>query len=242
MNDSAGHISELIPWNFITKYAEGVVVQKDGILQRSFAYRGPDIDSSSPVAVNSLCIRVNDFAKRMGPGWAFHMEAQRFFTRDYPRGEFTNLAPYLIDREREEAFRAAGQHFESSYYLTFTWKPPVESVKKLTEMFVQSGSDAEGEAKSIRENVEAFVNDTSNIASLLANDLRLAPLDNEETIAYQRQAGKRKKPTTAPASKKRTPLTPGSKSRLTRRRSVTSQLASWSGTKIWRRQRKRPTW
>lgn len=185
---SAGRFHEHLPWSFITKFHEGVVVQKDGILQRTFAYRAPDIDSSSPAEVNALSIRVNDFAKRLGQGWAFQMEAQRFQTREYPKAfeypaaSHSTLAPYLVDREREEAFRAAGRHFESSYYITFIYKPPSESIKKLTRMFVQSGISGQG--KSVRENVEYFVNETNVVAAVLSGDMLLQPLDNEQTIAY----------------------------------------------------------
>jgi type IV secretion system protein VirB4 len=182
-----------LPWNFITKFHEGVIVQKDGILQRTFAYRAPDLDSSGAFEVNALALRVNDFAKRLGSGWAFQVEAQRFYTSEYPRadfsyraGSFDALAPYLVDREREEAFHAAGKHFESSFYLTFIWKPPSEGVKKLTRMFINAGMNGKG--KSIRENVEFFVNETNSVAALRANDMLLAPLDNETTVAYLHSA------------------------------------------------------
>ncbi|MDR1909491.1 MAG: hypothetical protein LBQ35_06215 [Spirochaetaceae bacterium] len=193
MSESTGLFYQILPWNFITRFHEGVVIQKDGILQRSFAYRAPDIDSSGAFEVNSLAIRVNDFARRLGSGWAFQLEAQRFYTTEYPRagfggrpGSFDALAPYLIDREREAAFRAAGEHFESSYYLTFIWKPPSENVKKLTQMFIRSGrdQDAPGGAQGIKQNVDFFVNETDAVAALLSRDMLLAPLSNEETVAY----------------------------------------------------------
>jgi type IV secretion system protein VirB4 len=189
MSESAGLLSTQLPWNFITKFHEGVVVQKDGILQRTFAFRAPDIDSSGSFEIESLCLRVNDFAKRLGTGWAFQMEAQRFYSREYPAaayptGDFGMLAPYLVDREREAAFRAAGRHFDSSYFLTFIWRPPSENVKKLTGMFIQSGSAPAQGGKNIRENVDHFVNETSAVISVLETDLLIAPLSNEETVAY----------------------------------------------------------
>ena len=183
MSESAGFFYQYLPWNYITKFHEGVVVQKDGILQRTFAYRAPDVDSSGPLEINALAVRVNDFAKRLGSGWAFQLEAQRSQIQDYPRSEFDCLAPCLIDREREASFVAAGKHFDSYYYLTFIWRPPSESVKKLTAMFVQSGS-AGGGGAGIKQNVDFFVNESNSVASLLANDLYLYPLNNEETIAY----------------------------------------------------------
>ncbi|GMO57940.1 MAG: conjugal transfer protein TrbE [Termitinemataceae bacterium] len=187
-----GMFCTLLPWNFITKFHEGVVVQKDGIIQRTFAFRSPDLDSSDAHVIDALCLRVNDFTKRLGAGWAFHLEAQRFYAQEYDRsdfsyigGHFDALSPYLIDREREKTFKAYGKHFESSYYLTFIYKPPSESVKKLTLMFIQSGQSNESEgAKSIRENVRFFVEETNTIIGVLQTGMLIAPLNNEETVAY----------------------------------------------------------
>jgi type IV secretion system protein VirB4 len=145
------------------------------------------VDSANEFEINTLALRVNDFAKRLGTGWAFHLEAQRFQIREYPSSRFEALAPYLVDRERESSFRAAGRHFDTSYYITFTWKPPAESIKKLVSLFVQSGgSGADG--ASVKQNVEFFVNETNAVAGLLANDLLLAPLNNEETVTYLHSA------------------------------------------------------
>ena len=187
MSESTGFFYQHLPWNFITSFCEGVVVQKDGILQRTFAYIAPDIDSSSAEQVASLSIRVNDFAKRLGSGWAFQLEAQRFQIQEYPRAEFeyptgnySLLAPYLVDREREAAFRAAGRHFESSYYLTFIWKPPSENVKKLASLFIQSG--ATGKGKGMQENVEYFVGETDSVVAILESDMVLVALNNEQTL------------------------------------------------------------
>jgi len=183
MSKSTGLFKELLPWNFITKFHEGVVIQKDGIMQRTYAFRAPDIDSSSALEVNSVSVRINDFAMRLGSGWSFQFEAQRFQLAEYPQSKFDTLAPYLIDKERENAFKAAGRHFDSDYYLTFIWKPPSENFKKLTNMFIKSGESSDG-GMSVKQNVEFFVNESNSVASLLANNLLLEPLNNEETIAF----------------------------------------------------------
>ena len=182
MSASTGYLYRHLPWNFVTKFHEGVVVQKDGLLQRTFAYRAPDTDSSDAAGVNGLSLRVADFAKRLGNGWAFHLEAQRFQLRDYPSADFDSVPPLLIDRERESAFMAAGRHFDSSYFLTFTWRPPTESVRKLTAMFVRAGGTGEG--GDIGQNVAFFVAESDAAASLLAGDLILEPLDNARTVAF----------------------------------------------------------
>jgi len=172
-----------LPWNFITKFHEGVVIHKNGILQRTFAYRAPDIDSSGALEINALAVRVNDFAIRLGSGWAFQLEAQRFMLQDYPRSRFDSLAPFLIDRERDVSFNSEGRHFDSSYYLTFIWRPPSEGVKKLANMFISSGGQGE-DNMTVKQNVEFFVNESDSVASLLSNNLLLEPLDNDETVAF----------------------------------------------------------
>jgi len=189
MSKSESFLCALLPWNFITKFHEGVVFQKDGILQRSYAYRAPDLDSSGEFEINALCLRVNDFTKRLGAGWAFFVEAQRFATQEYPSkksghtGGFDNLAGYLIDRERETSFSAAGKHFDSSYYVTFTWKPPVEGIKKLSSLFIQNSNSSE-KAKNMKENVDYFINETNAIIGLLSSNMLIQPLTNKETVAY----------------------------------------------------------
>jgi type IV secretion system protein VirB4 len=192
VSESSDFLYRILPWSFITKFHEGVVVQKDGILQRTFAYRAPDIDCAGAFEVAGLSLKVGDFARRLGAGWAFQFEAQRFYTTEYPRaafsypaGAFGALAPRLIDREREAAFRAAGRHFDSSYYLTFIWRPPAENVKKLTRMFIQSGSSAATSgARSIKENVDFFVNESAAALAPLSGGMLFAPLSNEQTVAY----------------------------------------------------------
>ena len=186
---SKSFLYTLFPWNFITKFHEGVVIQKDGLIQRSFAYRAPDLDSAGEAEVNALCIRVNDFAKRLGSGWSFFVEAQRFHTQEYPKRAagrtdgFDTLAGYLIDKEREAAFSSIGKHFESSYYLTFVWRPPNEGIKKLTSLFVQSSSSKDN-GKGIKDNVNYFINETNAIIGIISSNMLIEPLTNEETLCY----------------------------------------------------------
>ncbi|MDR2865563.1 MAG: AAA family ATPase, partial [Spirochaetaceae bacterium] len=182
MSASVGFFYTQLPWNFISKFHEGVVIQKDGILQRTFAYRGPDLDSSAAFYINDMSIRFNDCVKRLGGSWALQFEAQRTYTQAYPGGTFENLAPYLVDREREDAFGLIGAHFESSYFLTFIYKPPSENIKKLTSMFIQSSG--ESSQLSVEQNIKYFIQETNTIIDILRTKIQIDPLDNEQTVAY----------------------------------------------------------
>jgi type IV secretion system protein VirB4 len=178
-----------LPWAYISGCREGVVVQKDGIVQRTFVFRGPDLEATAPLYVNDLSQRLNDSIKRLGSGWAVQFEVQRFSTQDYPGASFDRLAPYLIDKERETAFSRFGNHFESSYYLTFIYKPPAAVTKKVSGFFIQRGGSAgAGDAHDVTEHIRHLVQVSNDIAGILQSKMQIAPLSNEETVQFLHSA------------------------------------------------------
>jgi type IV secretion system protein VirB4 len=177
---SVGLLSRHLPWQYIMESCEGVVVQKDGILQKTYAFRGPDLAASAGIYVNDLSRRLSDSIKRLGSGWAVQFEVQRFVTREYPGAEFDNMAAYLVDKERETAFRKYGKHFESSYYLTFIYKPPREITRKALSLFYTET----GYESTMKENAAYFLQQVEEITGIMQAYLMIAPLDNEQTLAY----------------------------------------------------------
>ena len=124
--ESKAGLSKYVPWAFIADCPGvcGVVIQKGGCLQKSYAFRGPDLDAASSAAVASISIQLNDALKRFGSGWAVYTEIQSYMTAEYPGAKFTNRAAYLVDAERKATYSAYGKHHAKSYYLTFVWEPP----------------------------------------------------------------------------------------------------------------------
>ncbi len=177
---NADYWSKHIPWHYVSSKVEGVVVQKDGLLQRTFAFRGPDLEASAAYYINDLSLHLSNSVKRLGAGWAIQTEVQRFSTQVYPGGNFTKLAPYLIDKERELAFMSFGKHFESSYYLTFTFRPPREITKKAINLFY---SDT-GHESSLDEDIAHFESTMDDVVGILSTKLLIAPLDDTQTCEY----------------------------------------------------------
>ena len=58
-----------------------VVLNKDGSLQRTARFRGPDLDSATPAELVGTAGRLNNAPRRLGSGWAIFIEA----SRDEPR-------------------------------------------------------------------------------------------------------------------------------------------------------------
>ena len=113
------------------------MLQKDGLLQKTLAYRGPDLASSSPSELVSGIARLNNALRRFGSGWSLFVEAQREVANNYPHSTWPNAAAWLLDVERREKFQRASARFESSYYLTFVWDPPTAGAKRAEALFYE---------------------------------------------------------------------------------------------------------
>ena len=99
-------LPDYLPWACLV--APGVVLQKDAVLQKTIAFRGPDLNSSLDSELISATARINNALRRLGSGWALFVEAQRFASVRYPASTFDNAAARLVDLERRRTFEAAG--------------------------------------------------------------------------------------------------------------------------------------
>ena len=68
-------LADYLPWACLV--APGVVLNKDGSFQRTFRYRGPDLDSATAAELVAVTARLNNVVKRFGDGWALFFEAER---------------------------------------------------------------------------------------------------------------------------------------------------------------------
>jgi type IV secretion system protein VirB4 len=124
--NSNTRLADFLPWAALV--GAGVVLNKDGSFQRTARFRGPDLDS----AVRRTGRRrrpAQQRLPRLGSGWAIFVEAQRHPPRPI-RTALSRSASALVDAERKADFEEAGAHFESSYFLTFTYLPPAEDAAR----------------------------------------------------------------------------------------------------------------
>ncbi len=121
-------LADYLPWAALVE--KGVVLNKDGSFQRTARFRGPDLDSAVPAELVAVTGRLNNAFRRLGSGWAIFVEAQRHAANHYPDSSFPDAASALVDAERKASFVEAGAHFESSYYLTFTYLAPAEEAAR----------------------------------------------------------------------------------------------------------------
>lgn len=177
----ADRLADHLPWAALV--APGVILNKDGSFQRSFAFRGPDLESATEAELISTCARANNVLRRFGSGWAFFFDAERREAATYPESDFPDAASWLVDRERRAGFLAEGAHFESLYRLTLAWLPPMDKVDAAGRSLVERPDGEQG--RDWHATLASFVAETDRALDLLSGFMpEIRALDDAETLTY----------------------------------------------------------
>ena len=174
-------LADFLPWAALI--SEGVVLNKDGSLQRTARFRGPDLDSATPAELVGTSARLNNALRRLGSGWAVFVEAQRNAATGYPDNEFPDLISALVDSERKADFQESGAHFDSAYFLTFLYLPPAEEAAR-TEAWLYEGRVHESGIDA-QETLKGFIDRTDRVLQLMEGFVPEAEwLSDQETLTY----------------------------------------------------------
>jgi type IV secretion system protein TrbE len=183
-------LPDFLPWYALIGPVEGLVLQKGEYVQKTYAFRGPDLASSGMADLVRLSSRINMVLSRGGGDWTFFVELQRLEALDYPSSVWPNPATCIVDRERRARFfdRRSGSHtlYESFYFITFVWKLPSESRKKLTRLFYEN-ADADVESADVNRDIEFFLRSLQEMTDLLVGDgglKELIELNDQQTLTY----------------------------------------------------------
>ncbi|WP_299864064.1 conjugal transfer protein TrbE [uncultured Roseobacter sp.] len=173
-------LADYLPWAALID--EGVVLSKDGSLQRTARFRGPDLDSATSAELVATAGRLNNALRRLGSGWAVFVEAQRVPARAYPLSQLPDPVSALVDAERRAQFEEAGSHFESQYFLTFVWMPPADEARRAGRWFYEGAAET---GIDPREHVASFVSRTDRLLDLFDGFMpEAAWLSDAETLTY----------------------------------------------------------
>ena len=176
-----GWLSDLIVWG--TFIAPGIVLNKDGSLQTTYRFRGPDLDSTTTSGLVATMARINNALRRLGSGWALHVEARRRISDDYPDRIQHPPAAWLIDHERYQAFAESGTKLISHYYLTFTYLLPEDRSAKASSWLFENKPTVGN--RQLEDQIQAYQDMVGQIVDLLGTILpMIEPLDNGETLTY----------------------------------------------------------
>lgn len=172
-------LSDFLPWAALV--APGVVLNKDGSLQPTARFRGPDLESATQAELVGVTARLNNVLRRLGSGWAIFFEAQRNPALDYPASSFPDPVSALIDEERRAQFEEQGAHFESGYFLTLVYLPPEDEAAG-AEGWLYEGRSQEGAPTAV---LSGFIDRTDRLLQLIDGFAPEAEwLSDGETLAY----------------------------------------------------------
>jgi type IV secretion system protein VirB4 len=177
-------LADYLTWACLV--APGIVLNKDGSLQRTMRYRGPDLESSTPEQLIAYTARLNNLLRRLGSGWAMFFEASRREATNYPVSDFDDPASWIVDQERRGTFKEAGAHFETDFYLTLTWLPPADSTSRFETLIIDDPADAP--SAFWEDNLGLFQRQSSRLLDLVETIMpEAAWLSDDETLTYLHQ-------------------------------------------------------
>ena len=164
-------LADLLLYGFLVD--DGILLQTDGSLLAGWSYRGPDTMSSSPAEMAALSARLNSVL-RLGSGWMVQCDAIRSQAPGYPdAGAFPDTITSVIDDERRQQFTAEGAHYESEYFLTLTYLPPIEAEEKVKGWMFEGREHRSEPAQLILERFKARLDAFENIFGQLFRVERL---------------------------------------------------------------------
>ncbi|EHK54543.1 conjugal transfer protein TrbE, partial [Allomesorhizobium alhagi] len=177
----ADRLADHLPWAALV--APGIILNKDGSFQRTFRFRGPDLESATEAELVGICARANNALRRLGSGWAFFFEAERVEALDYPKSTFPDAASWLVDEERRAAFEGKVAHFESRYHLTLLFMPPPDGQARAESALVDS--DRENGKRDWRQELTRFRDETDRVLDLISGFMpEVRALDDAETLTF----------------------------------------------------------
>src|SRR5262245_31112404 len=132
-------LSDRLPWRAVA--LPGVIMHKQShALQRSYAFRGPDLDSYTDDIQGSLMLQANQVFMRLAGPWTIHGEGRRTKVRFLPEEHYEHAAAYLMARDYHRQLINDRESYANEYYITLTWTPPRQLGKLIERLAVTPGT------------------------------------------------------------------------------------------------------
>ena len=186
------------PYSFIL--SPSVCLLKSGAIMTTYQVEYPDLESSSAGSIASMASLFNKSVMSLAQdeGWAIFFDVRRYKTKNYPAGEFDNLAGWLIDQRRAENFHNFGEHFTTDYYISFVWQLPSDAENKTTSLFFKEKTTGKKSGKTknksmfadtrnlpvIKKEIENFLDEVDKVMGTLATKIWCHRLDDSELFTY----------------------------------------------------------
>lgn len=161
---------------------DGIIELTDGAFLIGYHYAGPDLDSASRQERMATAGQVNATLAQLGNGWMLHADARRLPSVGYPPpAVFPDRTSALIDAERRRQYEAEGAHYETTYTLTFTYRPPTAIRRRFGEFFFSGGNDQRPSREVL---LSLFQHAVQRIEDGLSSVLSLGRMSSAELLQH----------------------------------------------------------
>ena len=161
---------------------DGILLLQDGGLLAAWKFRGPDLGSATNGEMAALSGRLGALL-RLGGGWMVQCDSVRAPAPGYPENqEFPDSVTKIIDDERREQFMSEGVHFDSDYYLSLTYLPPVAREEKIKGWMFEGIKDLRGNAARIVDYFKSRIASFEDVFKSLFAVTRLSALRTKNSV------------------------------------------------------------
>jgi type IV secretion system protein VirB4 len=132
---------------------DGVVRLKGNGFLVCFAYRGPDLTTSSWEELGTRADRLASMLRQLDEQWSVNVDTFRVPARDYPtKGYWPDRLTWLLDRDRQVRYEAEDAHYESRFIMTLAFYPRRQKQRAIARLLydmpqLEVGSDDAAEAQ-----------------------------------------------------------------------------------------------
>lgn len=177
-----------LPYDFFMgEKDEGIIYLKPGALMRTYTFTCPDLGSSSAEEIANISHRMNELIRRLGSDWACHFEVMRKRSKKYPESNFSNQLGFLIDERRKDMFSNVKPHYESFFFLTFSYNVKSDIVSKGSTLLYKKTDSDNSEyynKQNVYKELQYFRDVTEELISYINSNIFIKNLDNNDVVTY----------------------------------------------------------
>ena len=149
---------------------EGVILNSDGSLMKSFYYYCPDLESEIDIQKHSLSVQINNIFTRLTTGWTLNVDMIRVPVKQYLLNDYYEH-PVLrfFEKQRIRNFLKINRYFETIYAMTFTYKPTIIQDNAFQKLFIENNGVLDTRTPNMQNILLEFNSKTDEVKYDLIN-------------------------------------------------------------------------
>lgn len=162
---------------------EGIMLNKNGSLLRSYYITPPDSSASNSDERAAFSQQINDCLCLTESGWVISTDIIKLPVHEYPLSDrFEDPMLKVFEDERRRDFRSSNDRFKIVHCLTLTFHPPKVMQRKIFTLFVDGAPKTQ--EQDMTTLLRNFVQKTSEIEDALSRLVDIRQMTSEELLSY----------------------------------------------------------